>query len=293
MKFKIFIISLYTCMFISFILYFSNCNNSKNSDYLQNKNISYPRMNDTIINLDYDSCFTVSTMIKYPSKDINIKGIILMLHGWGLNYEEWCNNTSICDKALEDGYILIIPDYGKSNYTHRIYPQTIAEYRRYPTLGWIIDEHIHFFQTELKLLLPSQKNFVVGLSTGARGATLLAYYLPGIFKAVASISGDFDITKMQDEYLYYSFLGDYKDFPDRWKNECFAYDCKNYMVSTYIAHGIKDATSPPIQSLLMLDSITSNKHNLIISYNFPIFAGHDYEYWESETDNILDFFNSF
>lgn len=259
---------------------------SKNQEF-----VKITHKNDTILSYKYDCCFIVSTKIIYPQKDSVIKGAILLLHGWNLPADEWCEKTSLCEKALNQNYVLIIPDYSKSNYTLEIYPQTIANYKKFPTLTWIMETQIPMIQKSMELLLPGQNTYVAGISTGGRGATLLAYYKPEIFKAVASLSGDFDITKMTDEYLYYSFLGHYKDFPERWEKECFAYDCKNFKTPIYIAHGEADRVSPVEQSKAMYDSIKLHQKNLKIKVHFPKVAGHNYDYWEYETDNILEFFD--
>lgn len=288
MKLKVYI------LLILFIILFS-CVNSNSNNKIQNQNLlvettKISHANDTVISIKYDCCFIVSTSIKYPPENISIKGNILLLHGWNLPAQEWCEKTSFCEKALQNGYVLIIPDYGKSNYILEIYPQTNPNYIKYPTLTWILEEHIPIFQNELGILLPGQNNFVAGISTGARGASLLAYYKPEIFKAIASLSGDFNICTMPEEYLYYSFLGHYSDFPERWKKECFAYDCKNFKPAIYIAHGEADKTSPAEQSKMMYDSLKNQVPKLNIKANFKLVAGHNYEYWESETDNVLKFF---
>lgn len=248
------------------------------------------RGNDTIISSKYDCCFVITTMIKYPDSEQEIKGTILLLHGWNLPASEWCEKTTFCKKALAKGYVLIIPDYKKSNYTLEIYPQTNADYQKYPSIKWMINSQYPDLQKQFGLLLPGQNNLVAGISTGGRGATLLAYYMPEVFTGAASLSGDFDITSMQDEYLYYAFLGQYKDFPKRWEIECFAYDCKNYTVPTYIGHGKMDNVSPYTQSKAMYDSIIKYHPDLKLIGNFPEYDSHNYTYWESETDNVLNFF---
>ena len=285
-------------IFILILIVGVSCNSNTNKKFIDDSDdstkdpvIAIQRMNDTIVYYKYDCCFVVSTEIKYPSLETDIIGSILLLHGWNLPADEWCKKTSFCEKALNKGYVLIIPDYKKSNYCLEMYPQTIADYQKYPTITWMMQTQIPNFQETFGLLLPGQNNNVAGISTGGRGATLMAYYMPEIFNNAASLSGDFDITKMQNEYLYYSFIGHYNDFPERWKKECFAYDCKNYKVPTYIGHGQLDNVSPVTQSQMMFDSIKSYHPNLKIIGHFPEYAAHNYDYWESETDAVLRFFD--
>lgn len=284
-------------MLTIFIMILSCKNNSTNkkvcneADTKTEKKLQIPRMNDTVVVLKYDCCFYVSTNVLYPPADTKIIGSILMLHGWNLPSEQWCEKTDFCSKALKKGYVLIIPNYSKSNYTLEIYPETKPEYVKYPTLTWIMNTHIPHLREIFKVFIPGQNTHIAGISTGARGATLLAYYMPETFKSIASLSGDFDITSMQDEYLYYAFLGHYKEFQSRWKKECFAYDVKNYKVATYIGHGKADKVSPVLQSIAMYDSIQKYHPKLKLVGNFPENAEHNYEYWNSETDNILKFFD--
>lgn len=287
-------------IFILLIIVAVSCKNETNNNQTVDKKNNpiikdtipeIPRMNDTTIWHKYDCCFVVTTDIKYPPKDIKIKGTILLLHGWNLPSSEWCQKTTFCEKALQKGYILIIPDYNKSNYCLEMYPQTIADYQKYPTITWMFNTQFPFFQETFGFLLPGQNNHVAGISTGGRGATLMAYYKPEIFKSAASLSGDFDITKMTDEYLYYSFIGQYSDFPERWQKECFAYDCENYIVPTYIGHGQADNVSPVKQSQMMYDSIIKYHPTLRVVSHFPDYASHNYDYWESETDAVLNFFS--
>jgi len=224
--------------------------------------------------------------IRYP-KD-SIRGSILLLHGYDLPPLQWCKETDFCTKALQRGYALVIPDLKKTNYSLSVYPQTIQQYRHYPTLPWIRDSLLRGTEKLSGLLSKEAINFVAGISTGARGAGLLAYYEPDRFTACASLSVDFDITKMSDSFLYQGWFGDFQTYPERWKNECIAYKCKYYQVPTYIAHGCKDKVSPVSQSLMMYDSLSKYVY---CRSRFPENAGHDYDFWGSESSAILDFFD--
>jgi len=247
--------------------------------------------NDRLLSYNFRDSVNYGMKIVFP--DNEAKACILMLHGWNLPAEEWCEKTDFCEKALARGYILIIPDWQKCNYPLSVYPETKREYWRYPDLHWIIDTIINDLQGNHHLLLDGHNNFVAGISTGGRGAGLLAFYKPDVFTGMASLSGDFDITSMQEEFLYQAWFGPYEKFPLRWKQECFAYNCSEYKVPSYIAHGRADKVSPVEQSIAMYDSLTKHHPELGHKAHFPDSAGHDYSFWESETEAILDFFDSF
>jgi pimeloyl-ACP methyl ester carboxylesterase len=244
---------------------------------------------DTSLNYMFRGEFNCKVEIVLPAG--NIKGNILLLHGWNLPPTAWCEQTDFCQMAIEAGYALIIPELDKCNYPLEIYPETLRQYKMYPTLPWIIDTLLVGIATETGLLVSGQINFVAGISTGGRGATLLAFYKPELFSACASLSGDFNITAMQNEYLYIAWFGPYKDFPKRWERECFAYRCEDYDVPTYIGHGKQDDISPYTQSKAMYDSIKINHPDLFLIGHFPDSVAHNYKYWASESRAILDFFN--
>jgi len=269
-----------------------SCKNKTNKIPIEKEqNHSYESIehNDRLLSFSFRDTANYGMKIIFP--DDSAKACILMLHGWNLPADEWCEETNFCDEALARGYILIIPDWQKCNYPLSVYPETMPEYRRYPDLQWIMDTIINDLQGKQRLLLKDHNNFVAGISTGGRGAGLLAFYRPEIFTGMASLSGDFDITSMQDEFLYQAWFGLYEKFPLRWKQECFAYNCSEYKVPSYVAHGKADKVSPVGQSMAMYDSLTKHHPGLGHKAHFPDSAGHDYEFWGSETEAVLDFFD--
>ena len=249
--------------------------------------VNFMPKNDTTF-FAYFNNNEVQIDIKYPKQ--KPKGTILILHGWDCKHTEIVENTSFCDSALQHNFTLIMPNLGKCNYMSKIYPETHKNLQSSPTLTWIIDTMIPLLQTNFNLLDSTQKNYIMGLSTGGRGATMLAYKIPHLFTAIATVSGEFDITKRPDYYLYYAYLGNYENHKERWKDECFAFDCENYFVPTYIAHGLNDNVAMPKNSISMYDSLKLYHQNLRIEKHFVENQGHNYNYWNTETSNILIFF---
>jgi len=285
-------------------LLFFSCKNSQKKDKTIERTIAIRSDNsdlsmyypiyisqDTLIELTNARGFTSKVALKLP--DDSVKACILLLHGWNLPANQWCDSTDFCKKALSQGFALVIPDLKLCNYPMKIYPECLPKYQKYPELPWIMDTLIPEISNKTGLLQPDYPNFVAGISTGGRGATLLAYYMPELFSACASLSGDFDITAMPDEFLYQAWFGEYELFPDRWKSECFAYDVENFQVPVYIAHGKADAVSPWQQSQRMADSLKIHHPELPIRAHFPDFALHNYVFWDKQTDRMLEFFQSF
>ncbi|MFK7783998.1 MAG: alpha/beta hydrolase-fold protein, partial [Crocinitomicaceae bacterium] len=169
---------------------------------------------DTTIFPDFQSN-PIEVIIKFPS-DTAFKGTIIALPGWNYDNNEWCEKTELCEKALSQGYALILPEMGKSIYCDSVFPETRKDWLRYPTRSWMKETLIPRIQEEFQLLLTDQDNFVMGLSTGARGAVLLAMDLPEIFSACGALSGDFDQTRYTKDKLYNGYYGPFQEFQDRW-----------------------------------------------------------------------------
>jgi pimeloyl-ACP methyl ester carboxylesterase len=101
------------------------------------------------------------------------KGCILLLPGWNFSRTDWCERSSMCTQALQRGFALVMPEMGKSVYAEQLFPETRPDWRQYPTRPWLREQVIEEVRARFGLLKPGQNNFVVGLSTGARGAALL------------------------------------------------------------------------------------------------------------------------
>ncbi|MCS6821561.1 MAG: prolyl oligopeptidase family serine peptidase [Microscillaceae bacterium] len=225
-----------------------------------------------------------------PSPKIAFKGNIIVLPGWNFSRQDWCKNSSLCYKALAKGYRLILPEMGKSIYATQEYPETRKDWRGFPTKTWVIKHMIPTLQEKYQILLPEQKNYLVGLSTGARGVAMLALALPDLFTAGAALSGDYEQTLMPNDNLMRGFYGNLAQFPERWKGEDNPYfQVQKLKTPLYLGHGTQDLISPPQQTKLFYEAIRKHLPHLKVKLNMPS-AGHDYKYWDSEVDNILQFF---
>lgn len=180
---------------------------------------------------------------------------------------------------------------GKSNYQLCSYAETIAEWKKEPGRPWLTDTLIPFLQKNFSLLLQGERNFIVGLSTGGRGVALAALDMPKLFTGAAALSGDFNQSKIPDDKIYNSFYGSYKKFKVRWDTADNAvYRIKEFCTPIYLGHGTTDKVCPPEQTKLFYDSLKKYHPGLNVVLHMPV-AGHDYNYWNSEVDNILKFFD--
>jgi dienelactone hydrolase len=266
--------------------------NSPDSIHVQvdtmKKNTVLPE--DTIIFIA-DRNEQVQFDIRYP--DQVSKGTILVLHGWNLPHLEWCEKTSFCSEALAEGYALIIPNMGRSTYSWELYPETIERYIKYPTRQWLVETAFVHLKEQFQLLKTGDNNFVIGLSTGARGATLLALEQPTVFKAAASLSGDFDLAKLPTDEIYIGFYGTYDQFKERWDGKDNIYNRVNeFETPIYLGHGDVDNVCNVKHTEEFYHHLIENKPDLKVEFNKVTGAKHDYTYWGSETKPMLAFFDA-
>lgn len=263
----------------------------------EKQSLSTEKKSDTLLPLSFKS----DTILSIDNRKIHIKictdsvikGTILVLQGWNLGVEEWCTKTDLCVKAKARGYNLVLPDMGKSVYSSKYFPETRKEWTIFPTRKWLTDTIIPELQKKYGLFKTTDKNFIVGLSTGARGVVLIALDMPQLFKGAAALSGDYDQTQMRGDNLMTGFYGSYYSNKERWETiDNVMYRIKDYKTPTYLGHGKMDKVVPPQQTELFYNALKKASPMLKVQLNMPDAAIHDYNYWNSEVDNFLNFFET-
>ncbi|MCX8123190.1 MAG: alpha/beta hydrolase-fold protein [Spirochaetes bacterium] len=222
--------------------------------------------------------------------DSNCKKNILVLPGWNFSRKRWIEETSLRSEASKRGYNLILPEMAVTIYESNYYPETKRKWAQTPGSRWIKEILVPTLQKR-GLLLEYQFNAVMGLSTGGRGAVLTALYNKGIFKAAASLSGDFDQTRMPNDKLMAAVYGPYEKFKVRWQtadNPYYMID--QWEIPLYLGHGTKDGIVPFEQTKIFYETLKKSKPECTIIFNQPA-NGHDFIYWNSEVVPVLEFFD--
>ena len=253
----------------------------------QNENLRVFEGTDTLIQLDYEGN-PIDVQLLYPSG--RPKATLLVLQGWNFPITSWCDSTTLCEKALSAGYVIVCPDMGKSIYADSVYPETRKDWLKYPTRNWLVTELIPLMQQQRNMFLDENENFVVGLSTGARGALLVAMDSPGIFSGVVCLSGDYDQSAFPNDNLYKGYFGSRNLFSERWEgHENPLARIEEFKTPLYLGHGDMDKIVPVKHSELLYNAIQKNGE-FRVEYTISQKSGHDYAYWGSEVDSILQFF---
>jgi S-formylglutathione hydrolase FrmB len=243
---------------------------------------------DTLLTYQYVKK-TVPVKINYADSS---KASILVLPGWNLKATEWCEKTKLCEQAKKQGFDLIFVEMQRSVYLKEYYPQTRADYSAYPTRSWLMDTVI-LPLIKAQVIDNTNPVFVLGLSTGGRGAAILALEYPAVFSGAASLSGDFNPILQKDDALMINSLGPYSKFPDLWNGDNnISKRAKEFIVPLYIGHGQQDKICPLIQSTDFVKVLKTTNPALRVVSHFPATYGHTYTYWDSEVDAVLNFFKS-
>jgi S-formylglutathione hydrolase FrmB len=242
---------------------------------------------DTNIVYDFEG-ESYEVMIKVPNQ--KPRGTILILQGWNFPNSSWCDSSSLCDKALEKGYVLVFPDMGKSIYQYNNTERTREDWQKQPTYFWLSTTVLLDLESEFGLFDFDHNNFVIGLSTGGRGAMFVGQRAPLSFKAAASLSGDFDQRAFPNDNLYLGFFGSDQSKWDSNDNPIAEID--EFLCPMYIGHGMKDQIVS-FEHFEHLQQMAEKKApNWEVQFHADSIGRHDYAYWNSEVDAILRFFET-
>jgi S-formylglutathione hydrolase FrmB len=248
-----------------------------------------PKLRDTIITINVGK---VKCDLAFPDSGTTFKGNILLLQGYNFPKEDWCRKApQLCKEAAKRGYVMIMPDMGKSVYADTFFTETASMYRLYPLRRDLCKVLFPYLSKNYNLLLEEQSNYVLGLSSGARGAALLVLEEPKLFSAAGLLSGDYDQQGIPKDVIMNLYYGNYEQNKKRWKEiDNIITQIDDWKTPVYIGHGTLDVVVPHAQSKQLNDSLKTrlNKEDLI--FNEPV-MGHDYKYWGSESLPVLNFFD--
>ncbi len=262
----------------------------------QKKEISSVALNKFSIGLQTIYVDKVAVDIYVPKTKQCVVNI-LVLPGWNFSQKKWHQNTKILQQANQYSACLIFPNMLKAIYASQYFKETKSSFFYMPSLAWIFQYFVPHLQRKYKLFMKGQHNVILGLSTGGRGVLQILIHqnknIGSIFSAGASLSGDFDQTKMPNDKLIEAVYGRYRQFPNRWKtidNPYFEVNALKGSLSLYLGHGMKDTIIPYEQTKMFYNKIKQINPNLNVILNLKKNGKHDFIYWNSELLAIFDFF---
>jgi S-formylglutathione hydrolase FrmB len=232
-----------------------------------------------------------STPVDFLFPQGRVQGAILVLPGWNFSRTDVCKKSGFCGQAMKEGYILVLPEMLKSVYSSEIFPETRTDWKQYPTLHWITDTLIPFCRRQFHVFNSGEKNFLYGISTGARGVALIAESTDNLFLAGAALSGDYDQTTMPSDRLMAGYFGPYDQFKGRWEGpDNPSFNSARLKIPLYLAHGKRDAVVPCQQSIGFSRKIISENPSRGHVLHLCDTCGHNYAFWNSQTGDVFLFF---
>lgn len=212
--------------------------------------------------------------------------LVLCLHGWDDRPESFRDQTDIASLADRHGWALAIPEMGKSVYEYAFYPETQTRWNEVPGARWVGEVVLGQVRAKLPVFKDRAHTAVLGLSTGGRGAIVVASRYPE-FAAAVSLSGTYDmeiLAPSTGEYrIHAAVFGERKSHLQRWYEED-ANSASNLealkKVALFIGHGARDPVVPLSQARDFEQALIDSGHP---SYQVVIdaAAGHSFAYWNS------------
>ena len=224
--------------------------------------------------------------LRYPKG--TPRGTLLLLPGWDFSRRYWCDSTALCDSALNARWVVVLPEMRRSLYASARFPETRADLAAEPDLLWLRDTAFKRLADTFGLLKPGANNYVVGLSTGARGVAQLLTTDPNRFTAACALSGDYDQTLQPTDNLMRLYYGPYVRFAQRWQMvDNPGRKTQQMRTPLYLAHGAQDKLVPALHSDTLFARLRRTGH--AVEYHKPAKAGHDFRFWRSEVPRMMRF----
>ena len=223
---------------------------------------------------------------------------LIVLHGWRQNPSDWENYTPITKYADRYNIVLVCPAMSTTLYESQYFPETAGKWAPIPGGVYISGVLVDFLKKRYHLAAGRGRTGIFGISTGGRGAILLAAQHPKLFGAAASLSGDFDSASIKDDRLLVAMYGPYVLFTDRWEKEVNIIKMADRLKNTpvFLGHGTRDAVVPPPQTAMLADRLKELKKkkggfDVECDTAKSLNAGHDWAYWGSLVPEVLKFFD--
>ena len=248
-------------------------------------------MNDVVDTTFYLSNTEDSIFVCVVKAIDTCRGTLILLPGWNYSYKHWTDSCDFLETAVNRGFNVIIPEVRKTIYSNEIYNETRIDWKQEVTRDWMNSVFLPKIYEQFNI--DKHPVFVAGVSTGGRGALFLAMENQELFKAGASLSGDFDQNSFPNDNLYRGFFGSNSEFPDRYKGiENPLTQLIGLKLPYYFGHAMDDAIVPVRHTQRVEEHLLTLNNNSKCEFHYSKSGGHSYAYWNEELLKVLDFFET-
>lgn len=236
-----------------------------------------------------DTIWIDSVAIAVQIRDTSLANVLL-LPGWNYSIDHWKDSTIVEKLAEEHGFNLIMPNMMRSIYSDSIYGETRSDWKKEKTSTWLYDTLIPQIQERYNVLKSNQLNFVVGISTGGRGAVKSMITQSELFDGGVSLSGDFDIVNSPNDNLNRGFYGSREMYDMRWIQEDLQLRAFQINAPVLLIHGSNDKVVSAKHSMNLAEALkkSDKSYELVIDS----IGGHDYKFWNKYLPKSFEFIDS-
>lgn len=277
---------------ITLLCLFGSCRAESSNGHSNDTNSEFASAkNEVVDTVFYLSNKEDSILICTVKASDTCRGTIILLPGWNYSYKHWTDSCDFLETAVNRGFNVIMPEVHKTIYTNEIYAETRMDWKQEVTRDWMNSVFLPKIYEQFNI--DKHPVFVAGVSTGGRGALFLAMENQELFKAGASISGDFDQNSFSNDNLYRGFFGSNSEFPERYKGiENPLTQLIGLKLPYYFGHAMDDAIVTVRHTQRVEEYLHTLNNNSKCEFHYSKSGEHRYSYWNDELIKVLDFFES-
>jgi len=232
--------------------------------------------------------FQTHVQVIIPQNEVPTTKVLYLLHGLSDDCTAWCRMTRIYAYAMQNNYIVIMPEVQRSFYSDMTYG---SQY-----LTYVTKELPEFCERLFNIRHTRENTFVAGLSMGGYGAAKCALTRPDFYVACAALSGAMDMkgrvekSKNNKEPLYpelKAIIGENLIYPD---NEDLFYLADK---------AVEEAIKPRMliicgkEDFLLEDNHRFDAHLKTLNYGHTYIewpGEHTWDFWEKCLPETFKFF---
>lgn len=243
-----------------------------------------------------------SLNVYFPKRYLKGSGVrtLVLLHGYRQVPGDWETKTPVARYADEHGFVLVCPAMATTLYESDYYPETVNRWAPMPGSRFVTEVLLPFVREQYGIARKRNLTGIYGISTGARGAILLAARHGDLFAAAAGLSGDYHASSMRRDRILTSVFGRYEEHRERWEKEVNILAMAERLRKTplFLGHGTRDGVVPPQQTELLarrLDELRGRGrgYECLVEREKSEGAGHDWRYWGGLTPEVFTFFDRY
>ncbi len=168
-----------------------------------------------VINRDYIP-YPDTTLVFSPETANDNSPLLILLHGWSGNYDQWNSMVDLSKASNEFGFVIACPDGFYDSY---YVDSKVNENVQFETFFWndLIPKLLESYPIDNKNI------FISGLSMGGHGAISLFLKNSKFFKAAGSTSGVLNLTDFPNRPSIKASHGDFNKYYEDWKSNSSYY----------------------------------------------------------------------